>query len=494
MKNAKNIRVPVYFISDFTPPKTLSETEFINEQFNSKTEFEVHLSYLNTSNRDYYSYGEFQKLVSIVKAAKSNDDQIIIIARSSHTFTKNYSFSTLLKQIHLANQFGAKILYGSASGHQDAIYIKNNLFFINEVGKTSFFILYRDSFDLILNFSYHTDSFSNIDKTLTNLTSNKFLLYPFISDSEDFVQSKEYLETHHKLKEIKDRTTTYRKKISFVSKNESFKPANISKNGSLKAPLLYDLAERELFSKVPEQKIIVLVPLYNVGFFIDECINSLVTQCYINYEIVILDDCSDDNAVERLPSEYAALKILKSSTRRYAMANLFHGLKSIDCSDEAIILIVDGDDYLYHNYVFKMINFFYEKKKCLLSYGQYYTTSNHMGHCTSYTHEEFSKLRQLDWRASHLKTFKYKLFKELVLQDPQVIAFKDEKGSFFEMTSDVALMHPLMEIAGHENCYFVEDVSYIYRHHPQNDSNRNIELQRSTEDVIKKKAPFKRVF
>ena len=44
------------------------------------------------------------------------------------------------------------------------------------------------------------------------------------------------------------------------------------------------------------------------------------------------------------------------------------------------------------------------------------------------------------WRASHLRTFKYKLAKRLIKED-----LTDEDGEYYQMTWDQAMMFPMME-------------------------------------------------
>jgi len=44
----------------------------------------------------------------------------------------------------------------------------------------------------------------------------------------------------------------------------------------------------------------VITPSYNSSKFIDECINSVISQSYTNWELLIVDDCSDDNSKELL--------------------------------------------------------------------------------------------------------------------------------------------------------------------------------------------------
>ena len=40
----------------------------------------------------------------------------------------------------------------------------------------------------------------------------------------------------------------------------------------------------------------VIVPVYNVEKYLDECVNSILDQTYSNIEILLIDDGSTDNS------------------------------------------------------------------------------------------------------------------------------------------------------------------------------------------------------
>jgi hypothetical protein len=64
--------------------------------------------------------------------------------------------------------------------------------------------------------------------------------------------------------------------------------------------------------------------------------------------------------------------------------------------------------------------------------------------------------------ASHLRTFKFKLYKELIKQDPKLNCYKDNLGEFYKSCYDVAIMTPLMEIAGFDNIKFNQHLFTLY--------------------------------
>ena len=42
----------------------------------------------------------------------------------------------------------------------------------------------------------------------------------------------------------------------------------------------------------------IITPSYNSSKFINDCVNSVFSQTYKNWEMIIVDDCSKDNSKE----------------------------------------------------------------------------------------------------------------------------------------------------------------------------------------------------
>ncbi|MDN5213732.1 glycosyltransferase family 2 protein [Fulvivirgaceae bacterium BMA12] len=238
------------------------------------------------------------------------------------------------------------------------------------------------------------------------------------------------------------------------------------------------------------QKIVVLIPFRNVGGYIVDCVNSLLNQEYINYEAYLLDDQSDDGTLDLITEEFDHIHKIRNETRLGPMGNIFRALKELSFDEEDIIVLLDGDDYIFGEFAFQILNDKYQKGT-LLTHGQYITNYGVVGNCSAYSEEEFRQLRNAPWKASHLKTFKYKLFKTLLKADPQGKNFKYKDGSFFKASSDMGIMIPLMEIAGYHNVEFISNVVYCYRLHSQNDhaSARGRQLQLEAENYIRRQLP-----
>lgn len=238
-------------------------------------------------------------------------------------------------------------------------------------------------------------------------------------------------------------------------------------------------------------RFVFIVPFYNVRDFISDCYQSILAQQYDNYIAIFCDDLSNDGTSDLIPENDKFIK-RTSPARTTALQNIHDNIiKSDFLEDEDIIVILDGDDLLINDQVLNTLNAIYNINKPLLTYGQYIFPNGQIGHCYAYTREEFSRLRELDWRASHLRTFKYKLYKEIQNQDSNYDCFKDSNGEFYKSCYDVAIMHPLLEIAGYDRVYFNQIPLYYYRIHQNNDHNLNASLQKSIEIEIRSKKKFK---
>ena len=239
-------------------------------------------------------------------------------------------------------------------------------------------------------------------------------------------------------------------------------------------------------------KFVFIIPFRNVSSFINECLTSLINQNYKNWIAILCDDASTDGTLDKIPNDDRFI-IIKNLTRISALPNIHYGIVKSSLNDDDIICILDGDDYLSRLDAINIINNMYSDNT-LLTYGQYQFQNGQIGHCIPYNLNSFIKLRTGGYWASHIRTFKYKLYKEFLNQDPELLSFKDNNGNFYQTCYDVAIMTPLMEIAGLENIKFNPIPVYTYRMHNNNDHFINFSLQKRTEVEIFSKPPFKKLF
>lgn len=245
-----------------------------------------------------------------------------------------------------------------------------------------------------------------------------------------------------------------------------------------------------------DTRFIVIIPYRNARNYLPECLNSLLNQTYTNWLAICADDDSDDGSSEVIPEDPRFIK-RRNARRLGALENIYRAIveSGLEYDDNDVICFLDGDDYLLTpNALETVAQIYRQKPHCLLTYGQYVTSSGEVGTAKPYTWREFPSIRQKSFRLRHFRTFRYKLYKEFLRQDPNVEAYRDRDGQFFASAYDVAIMLPLAEIAGYPNVCFNEKPIYFYRLHALNDHVVDRNLQQRCDEEARAKRPFKPTF
>lgn len=94
----------------------------------------------------------------------------------------------------------------------------------------------------------------------------------------------------------------------------------------------------------------IIVPVYNVELYLDECLNSIRMQTYENLEIIVIEDCSTDNSKQVLQShlEDKRIRIIEHTLNKGISVARNTG---IDVVTGMYIMFVDSDDFIDLNLV-----------------------------------------------------------------------------------------------------------------------------------------------
>lgn len=100
------------------------------------------------------------------------------------------------------------------------------------------------------------------------------------------------------------------------------------------------------------KKVSIIVPVYNVELYIEDCLNSLLNQTYSNYEIILINDGSTDNSIE-ICSKYSdkKIKIFNQNNKGVSIARNV----GISLATGQYIMFVDADDMVFENYIENLI-------------------------------------------------------------------------------------------------------------------------------------------
>ena len=237
----------------------------------------------------------------------------------------------------------------------------------------------------------------------------------------------------------------------------------------------------------------IVVPFYNCEKWIKKCIKSIKKQKYKNFTCTFIDDMSNDNSKNIVKNEISGdnrFKLVINKTKKYALANIVHTINNLECNDEDVIILLDGDDWFATSRTLDKLCGAYEDNT-LMTYGSYiYNPGGAPGVEPSEYPKEVVKtnsFRKDQWRASHLRTFKYKLWKNLDKND-----LKDG-NKYYEMTYDQAIMLPLLEMAS-ERSKYIPEVLYVYNtENPLNVDKIKAQRQSELAQTIRNKKPYTRI-
>lgn len=243
--------------------------------------------------------------------------------------------------------------------------------------------------------------------------------------------------------------------------------------------------------RLEEKPIVVIIPSYNNIDIYQQNIDSVLAQDYSNFRVIYIDDCSTDgmsSVVENYIEKHdhaGRIVYIHNSENKGALENIYNAVYS--CADHEIIATVDGDDWLIDKDVLSKINEAYQNPNVWLTYGQYIMQP---GGGRFYLYDYPNDIiirnayREHVWLASHMRTFYAWLFKKINKEDLM------HRGSFYQVTWDMAFMFPMLEMAaGRFTC--MPDPIYVYNiGNPLNDFRIRSEEQQEIDRFIRSKKRY----
>jgi len=239
----------------------------------------------------------------------------------------------------------------------------------------------------------------------------------------------------------------------------------------------------------------IIVPMYNCENLSKNCIDSILRQKYNNWQAVICIDPSTDKTAQVVKDYLFSINdnrfiLIINSERKYVPRNHVESINLSSPKDEDIIVFLDGDDEFFGDDVLSFLNNEYLNSDIWITWGNYVYSTNlkkagggalpYPSNCTN--------IRKALWGFSHLKTFKYFLWKNI--DDEEL---RDKKTHlYYTVTGDMAVMYPLVEMAGPHHSKFIEKILYIYNYTtPFNDDKINRVIGQKNRIEIQNRIPNK---
>jgi len=233
-----------------------------------------------------------------------------------------------------------------------------------------------------------------------------------------------------------------------------------------------------------DNKINIIIPVYNSEKWIGENIDSILNQSYGNWEAIIINDASTDRTYEIILDKVKGnekFTVINRDENVGSLANLVLGTNTLCTSDDDIILTVDGDDWLYSNTVLEYINNVYNSGNILVTHGSYvHLSDGGIGGWNSQIPTTTTYRMSGHWCTSHLRTYKYILWKNIREDDFMI------DGEYMKSAGDLAIMYPIVELAGNDRIKFITEPLYVYNDvNPLCDHRVSVELQQSIAGYIR---------
>jgi len=144
-----------------------------------------------------------------------------------------------------------------------------------------------------------------------------------------------------------------------------------------------------IFTKKP--KVSIIVPVYNREDLLSDTLDSIITQSYTNFELIIVNDASTDNTqkiIDLYGEKDSRLVPLKNNKNKGRAGSINIGL---DNAKGKYICFLDSDDLFVRDRLSRQVKFLDSNKDIDFIYGDYHTFREKGTKLNTKTAVEFNK-------------------------------------------------------------------------------------------------------
>lgn len=114
----------------------------------------------------------------------------------------------------------------------------------------------------------------------------------------------------------------------------------------------------------------IIVPVYNAEKYIEQTIKSIQNQTYNNWELILIDDCSNDSSLKIIKKIIEKDKRIKYYVQENNGGPALARNRGIDLSKGRYICFIDADD-MWDNDKLRIQVDFMKEKECAFTYHSY---------------------------------------------------------------------------------------------------------------------------
>jgi len=275
--------------------------------------------------------------------------------------------------------------------------------------------------------------------------------------------------------------------------------------------------------------------MYNAADAIRDNIASLRSQSHTDFRCILIDDMSTDDTVQRIRQAIQGderFTLVVNTEKKYKTRNVVEGIALARAADEDVIVLVDGDDRLAGDDALATVCETYRQHDCWMTYGSFLGPDGKLDpYCVAYDSAIIRRnsYRRHRWLGSHLKTFKYKLWKRLDMdifhvseqehraalrralfslrlrawreyRKLQPADLMDASGRYIRRVDDKAFSYPMLEMSGHRACFIGKPLYCFYSQRQDGILDQNYGADKSEKwatrlirDIVEHKRPYPRL-
>lgn len=107
----------------------------------------------------------------------------------------------------------------------------------------------------------------------------------------------------------------------------------------------------------------IIIPNYNNAEWLKKCIESVFNQMFKDYELIVVDDCSDDDSGKYLGTIIDKALVFACSTKRYNGGSRNVGIDQLE-GQTKYTLFLDSDDWFVNDTVLQDLHDFIVNEDC----------------------------------------------------------------------------------------------------------------------------------
>jgi glycosyltransferase involved in cell wall biosynthesis len=208
----------------------------------------------------------------------------------------------------------------------------------------------------------------------------------------------------------------------------------------------------------------IIVPSFNCLDYIGRSLRSIEDQTFKDYDVCVVDDCSTIQGQREIILDYCnrnGWKYIFNAKNEGALFNIVQSIRYLECQDDDVIAILDGDDWFSHSAALEHLYQVYTDHDVYITWGQceiYPEGKTAMKYAQPVPDMVVDQklYRDIPFVFWHLNAFKYYLWKHIEDAD-----LRDADGRYLQLMYDKAILFPMLEMAG-KKLKFVAETNYVY--------------------------------